>query len=174
MLFSLPSQVSVDISSSTIRVAVLEGSSQRVLMEGKLTHKINTESSLWSLEPGKCVLVRAALSLPRLAAPQCLAWKMGAAGGLSQSWLRPTLPFPGCPCRMCSSCVPGKGKPHCLFLCCPGVLTRCWSCWKQSVQLLLFAFCMSSSSRWFGGSSSLLDLLPHGELLLAVGVSGVL
>uniref|UniRef100_A0A8B9YW32 NudC domain-containing protein 3 n=1 Tax=Buteo japonicus TaxID=224669 RepID=A0A8B9YW32_9AVES len=50
-------QVSVDISSSAIRVAVLEGSSQRVLMEGKLTHKINTESSLWSLEPGKCVLI---------------------------------------------------------------------------------------------------------------------
>ncbi|NXE29758.1 NUDC3 protein, partial [Ardeotis kori] len=50
-------QVAVDISSSTIRVAVLEGSSQRVLMEGKLTHKINTESSLWSLEPGKCVLI---------------------------------------------------------------------------------------------------------------------
>ncbi|NXJ86377.1 NUDC3 protein, partial [Trogon melanurus] len=50
-------QVSVEISSSTIRVAVLEGSSQRVLMEGKLTHKINTESSLWSLEPGKCVLI---------------------------------------------------------------------------------------------------------------------
>ncbi|NXX75854.1 NUDC3 protein, partial [Urocolius indicus] len=50
-------QVSVDISSSTIRVAVLEGSSQRVLMEGKLTHKINTETSLWSLEPGKCVLI---------------------------------------------------------------------------------------------------------------------
>ncbi|XP_009999113.1 PREDICTED: nudC domain-containing protein 3 [Chaetura pelagica] len=50
-------QVSVDISSSTIRVAVLEGSSQCVLMEGKLTHKINTESSLWSLEPGKCVLI---------------------------------------------------------------------------------------------------------------------
>ncbi|NWU73303.1 NUDC3 protein, partial [Pterocles burchelli] len=49
-------QVSVDISSSAIRVAVLEGSSQRVLMEGKLTHKINTENSLWSLEPGKCVL----------------------------------------------------------------------------------------------------------------------
>ncbi|NWW47543.1 NUDC3 protein, partial [Pedionomus torquatus] len=50
-------QVAVDISNSTIRVAVLEGSSQRVLMEGKLTHKINTESSLWSLEPGKCVLI---------------------------------------------------------------------------------------------------------------------
>ncbi|NXE58099.1 NUDC3 protein, partial [Casuarius casuarius] len=50
-------QVAVDISSGAIRVAVLEGGSQRVLMEGKLTHKINTESSLWSLEPGKCVLV---------------------------------------------------------------------------------------------------------------------
>ncbi|NXD88547.1 NUDC3 protein, partial [Halcyon senegalensis] len=50
-------QVSVDISSGAIRVAVLEGSSQRVLMEGKLTHKINTESSFWSLEPGKCVLI---------------------------------------------------------------------------------------------------------------------
>lgn len=48
----------MDISSGAIRVAVLEGSSQHVLMEGKLTHKINTESSLWSLEPGKCVLVR--------------------------------------------------------------------------------------------------------------------
>ncbi|KAF4802903.1 NudC domain-containing protein 3 [Turdus rufiventris] len=50
-------QVSVDISSGAIRVAVLEGSSQHILMEGKLTHKINTESSLWSLEPGKCVLI---------------------------------------------------------------------------------------------------------------------
>uniref|UniRef100_A0A8C0J5V9 NudC domain-containing protein 3 n=1 Tax=Chelonoidis abingdonii TaxID=106734 RepID=A0A8C0J5V9_CHEAB len=50
-------QVSVDLSSSSIRVAVLEGSSQRVLMEGRLTHKINTESSLWSLEPGKCILI---------------------------------------------------------------------------------------------------------------------
>ncbi|KFW74375.1 NudC domain-containing protein 3, partial [Manacus vitellinus] len=50
-------QVSVDISSGAIRVAVLEGSNQHVLMEGKLTHKINTESSLWSLEPGKCILI---------------------------------------------------------------------------------------------------------------------
>ncbi|NWR06961.1 NUDC3 protein, partial [Paradoxornis webbianus] len=50
-------QVSVDISSGAIRVAVLEGSSQHVLMEGKLIHKINTESSLWSLEPGKCILI---------------------------------------------------------------------------------------------------------------------
>ncbi|XP_037348904.1 nudC domain-containing protein 3 isoform X1 [Talpa occidentalis] len=50
-------QVSVALSSSSIRVAVLEESGERVLMEGKFTHKINTESSLWSLEPGKCVLV---------------------------------------------------------------------------------------------------------------------
>ncbi|KAM9216485.1 nudC domain-containing protein 3 [Dugong dugon] len=50
-------QVSVDLSSDFIRVAVLEENGERVLMEGKLTHKINTESSLWSLEPGKCVLV---------------------------------------------------------------------------------------------------------------------
>ncbi|XP_010226771.1 PREDICTED: nudC domain-containing protein 3, partial [Tinamus guttatus] len=34
-------QVAVDISSGAIRVAVLEGGSPRVLMEGKLTHKIN-------------------------------------------------------------------------------------------------------------------------------------
>ena len=45
------------LSSSSIRVAVLEGQGERVLMEGKFTHKVNTESSLWSLEPGKCVLV---------------------------------------------------------------------------------------------------------------------
>ncbi|XP_024418761.3 nudC domain-containing protein 3 [Desmodus rotundus] len=50
-------QVSVALSSSSIRVAVLEGQGERVLMEGKFTHKVNTESSLWSLEPGKCVLV---------------------------------------------------------------------------------------------------------------------
>uniref|UniRef100_A0A8C0XJ25 NudC domain-containing protein 3 n=1 Tax=Castor canadensis TaxID=51338 RepID=A0A8C0XJ25_CASCN len=50
-------QVSVALSSGSIRVAVLEENGERVLMEGKLTHKINTESSLWSLEPGKCVLV---------------------------------------------------------------------------------------------------------------------
>ncbi|NXG80798.1 NUDC3 protein, partial [Baryphthengus martii] len=50
-------QVTVDISSGAIRVAVLEASGRRVLMEGKLTHKINTESSFWSLEPGKCVLI---------------------------------------------------------------------------------------------------------------------
>lgn len=87
MIFSLCFQVSVDISSSAIRVAVLEGSSQRVLMEGKLTHKINTESSLWSLEPGKCVLVRVVrasrVSAPWLSAPLGLTWKTGAVGSLS-------------------------------------------------------------------------------------------
>ncbi|XP_053944895.1 nudC domain-containing protein 3 isoform X1 [Cuculus canorus] len=81
-------QVSVDISSSTIRVAVLEGSSQHVLMEGKLTHKINTESCLWSLEPGKCILVRTActscVSMLWLPAPPGSTWKTGAAGSLSQ------------------------------------------------------------------------------------------
>lgn len=50
-------QVSVALSSSSIRVAVLEEGGEHVLMEGKFTHKVNTESSLWSLEPGKCVLV---------------------------------------------------------------------------------------------------------------------
>lgn len=51
------SQVSVALSSGSIRVAMLEETGERVLMEGKLTHKINTETSLWSLEPGRCVLV---------------------------------------------------------------------------------------------------------------------
>ncbi|XP_078522910.1 nudC domain-containing protein 3 [Lissotriton helveticus] len=50
-------QVSVDLRSTSIRVAMKEGSSERVLMEGTLTHKINTETSLWSLEPGKCVVI---------------------------------------------------------------------------------------------------------------------
>lgn len=58
MIFLLVcSQVSVALSSGTIRVAMVEENGERVLMEGKLTHKINTESSLWSLEPGRCVLV---------------------------------------------------------------------------------------------------------------------
>ncbi|XP_073686085.1 nudC domain-containing protein 3 [Garra rufa] len=50
-------QVSVDLQPGRIRVAVNEGGSQRVLMEGEFTHKINTENSLWSLEPGRCVLL---------------------------------------------------------------------------------------------------------------------
>lgn len=47
------------LSSSSIRVAVLEETGERVLVEGKFTHKVNTEGSVWSLEPGKCVLVSA-------------------------------------------------------------------------------------------------------------------
>uniref|UniRef100_A0A8D0HVJ2 NudC domain-containing protein 3 n=1 Tax=Sphenodon punctatus TaxID=8508 RepID=A0A8D0HVJ2_SPHPU len=50
-------QVSVDIGSSSIRVALQEGSGQRVLMEGTFTHKVNTEGTLWSLEPGKCISI---------------------------------------------------------------------------------------------------------------------
>ncbi|XP_039703012.1 nudC domain-containing protein 3 isoform X2 [Pteropus medius] len=50
-------KVSVALSSSSIRVAVLEETGERVLVEGKFTHKVNTEGSVWSLEPGKCVLV---------------------------------------------------------------------------------------------------------------------
>ncbi|KAM4747037.1 nudC domain-containing protein 3 isoform 1-T1 [Rhinophrynus dorsalis] len=50
-------QVTVDIQSTCIRVAVKEGSGERVLMEGNFTHKINAKNSLWSLEPGKCILI---------------------------------------------------------------------------------------------------------------------
>lgn len=52
------------LSSSSIRVAVLEEEAEHVLMEGKFTHKVNTESSLWSLEPGKCVLVSVGVGAP--------------------------------------------------------------------------------------------------------------
>lgn len=72
-------------------------------MEGKLTHKINTESSLWSLEPGKCILVRVACDpAARLAAPLGLAWRTGAAIAtsgclrISLSNVRLTLPSPAC------------------------------------------------------------------------------
>ncbi|KAL4609532.1 nudC domain-containing protein 3 [Arapaima gigas] len=50
-------QVSVSLQTSSVRVAVKEGMGERVLMEGEFTHKINTENSLWSLEPGHCVLL---------------------------------------------------------------------------------------------------------------------
>ncbi|KAJ8261121.1 hypothetical protein COCON_G00168440 [Conger conger] len=50
-------QVSVSLQTGSVRVAVREGSAERVLIEGELTHKINTENSLWSLEPGNCVLL---------------------------------------------------------------------------------------------------------------------
>lgn len=51
-------QVSVSLQTGSMRVAMREGPVETVLMEGELTHKINTENSLWSLEPGCCVLVR--------------------------------------------------------------------------------------------------------------------
>ncbi|KAK6468517.1 nudC domain-containing protein 3 [Huso huso] len=54
---SLSLSVLVDIQSVSLRVAVLEGGSERVLMDGRLTHRINTENSLWSLVPAECVLV---------------------------------------------------------------------------------------------------------------------
>ncbi|XP_041066125.1 nudC domain-containing protein 3 [Carcharodon carcharias] len=50
-------QVSVDIQSNWLRVAVFEGSGKQVIVDGKLTHKINTENSMWSLEPGCCILI---------------------------------------------------------------------------------------------------------------------
>ncbi|XP_078095602.1 nudC domain-containing protein 3 [Mustelus asterias] len=50
-------QVSVDIQSNYLRVVVFEGGSEQVIVDGKLTHKINTENSMWSLEPGCCILI---------------------------------------------------------------------------------------------------------------------
>ncbi|XP_007572025.1 nudC domain-containing protein 3 [Poecilia formosa] len=50
-------QVSVGLQSGGLRVSVRDGPEERTLMEGEFTHKINTEDSLWSLEPGKCVLL---------------------------------------------------------------------------------------------------------------------
>ncbi|CAJ1070020.1 nudC domain-containing protein 3 [Xyrichtys novacula] len=50
-------QVSVSLQPSSVRVCVRDGAEEKTLMEGKFTHKINTENSLWSLEPGKCVVV---------------------------------------------------------------------------------------------------------------------
>ncbi|KAM3924330.1 nudC domain-containing protein 3 [Leptodactylus fuscus] len=50
-------QVSVDLRSTCIRVAVRDRQGERVLMDGNFTHKINAETSLWSLEPGKCISI---------------------------------------------------------------------------------------------------------------------
>ncbi|KAM4635022.1 nudC domain-containing protein 3 [Polymixia lowei] len=50
-------QVSVSLQTSSVRVCVREGAEEKVLLEGELTHKINTENSLWSLEPGHCVVL---------------------------------------------------------------------------------------------------------------------
>lgn len=51
------SQVSVSLQTNSIKVCVRDGAEEKMLMEGELTNKINTENSLWSLEPGNCVIV---------------------------------------------------------------------------------------------------------------------
>lgn len=53
------SQVSVSLQSGSLRVSVRDGAEEKTLVEGEFTHKINTEDSLWSLDPGKCVIVSA-------------------------------------------------------------------------------------------------------------------
>lgn len=50
-------QVSVSLQTGSVRVCLREGAGQGVLMDGDFTHKINTENSLWSLEPGRCVVL---------------------------------------------------------------------------------------------------------------------
>ncbi|XP_056146502.1 nudC domain-containing protein 3 [Lampris incognitus] len=50
-------QVSVCLQSSNVCVCLREGGEEKVLMKGELAHKINTENSLWSLEPGHCVVL---------------------------------------------------------------------------------------------------------------------
>uniref|UniRef100_A0A3Q2XJ23 NudC domain-containing protein 3 n=1 Tax=Hippocampus comes TaxID=109280 RepID=A0A3Q2XJ23_HIPCM len=50
-------QVSVSLHSGGMRVCVRVGPEEQTLVEGKFSHKINTENSLWSLEPGKCVVL---------------------------------------------------------------------------------------------------------------------
>ncbi|XP_073509880.1 nudC domain-containing protein 3 isoform X2 [Phyllobates terribilis] len=50
-------RVSVDLRSTCIRVAARDSQGERVLMDGNFTHKINAETSLWSLEPGKCISI---------------------------------------------------------------------------------------------------------------------
>lgn len=50
-------QVSVNLQPSSIKVCVRDGAEEKTLMEGEFTHKINSENSLWSLEPGNCVVL---------------------------------------------------------------------------------------------------------------------
>lgn len=50
-------QVSVSLQTSGVRVCVRDGAEDKTLMEGEFTYKINTENSLWSLEPGHCVVL---------------------------------------------------------------------------------------------------------------------
>ncbi|XP_019134244.1 nudC domain-containing protein 3 [Larimichthys crocea] len=50
-------QVRVSLQTGSMKVCVKDGAEEKTLMEGELTHKINTETSLWSLEPGSCVVL---------------------------------------------------------------------------------------------------------------------
>ncbi|XP_032367053.1 nudC domain-containing protein 3 [Etheostoma spectabile] len=50
-------QVRVSLQTGSLQVCVREGAEEKTLMEGQFTHKINTENSLWSLEPGHCVVL---------------------------------------------------------------------------------------------------------------------
>lgn len=50
-------QVTVSLQTNSVKVCVRDGAEEKTLMEGELTNKINTENSLWSLEPGNCVIV---------------------------------------------------------------------------------------------------------------------
>ncbi|XP_008302972.1 nudC domain-containing protein 3 [Stegastes partitus] len=50
-------QVSVSLQTSSVQVNVSDGAKDKTLMVGEFTHKINTENSLWSLEPGDCVVL---------------------------------------------------------------------------------------------------------------------
>ncbi|CAH2274946.1 Hypothetical predicted protein [Pelobates cultripes] len=50
-------QVTVDLQSTSIRVVVRDGEGEHVVMNGNFTHKINAETSFWSLEPGKCIVI---------------------------------------------------------------------------------------------------------------------
>ncbi|KAL7376142.1 hypothetical protein ABVT39_001930 [Epinephelus coioides] len=50
-------QVRVNLQASSLQVCVRDGAEDKTLMEGEFTHKINTENSLWSLEPGNCVVL---------------------------------------------------------------------------------------------------------------------
>ncbi|KAA8579210.1 hypothetical protein FQN60_000032 [Etheostoma spectabile] len=49
-------RVRVSLQTGSLQVCVREGAEEKTLMEGQFTHKINTENSLWSLEPGHCVV----------------------------------------------------------------------------------------------------------------------
>ncbi|XP_029693094.1 nudC domain-containing protein 3 isoform X6 [Takifugu rubripes] len=50
-------QVTVSLQTNSVKVCVRDGAEEKTLMEGELTNKINTENSLWSLEPGNCVIL---------------------------------------------------------------------------------------------------------------------